>query len=100
MHINLEKTSVNCNLKEKIINKIIEINDCNKSKDKRVLSQILKNQEVELFNKVRSAKGANKTNTLTIIYLKEYEKIRFNKDKLRVPFIKPSIENISILPES
>ena len=68
MHINFEKVSVKFNLKEKIINKIIEINDCNNNSEKKVFIQILKNQEVELFNKVRKANGANKINTLTITY--------------------------------
>ena len=93
MHINLEKVSVKFNLNENIINKIIEINDCSNNNDKRVFNQILKNQEVELFNNVRIANGANKTNTLTIIYLSAYENSKLNNETEIKLFNNPSKEN-------
>ena len=46
---------------------MIEINDWSRSREKRVLNQVLKNQEVEWFNRDRIAKGDNRIKTLTII---------------------------------
>lgn len=67
-----------------------------KSKENKFLSHVLKNHEVESKQRDKKANGESNINILTIIYLKEYEKIRFNKDKLKVPLINPSIEKISI----
>ena len=60
------------------------------------LIQDLKNQDVESKQRDKKAKGDNNTKTLIIIYLKEYEKIKLNNEKLRVPFMNPSSEKISI----
>lgn len=56
----------------------------------------MKNQEVASKVRLKKAKGDNNTKTLIIIYLKEYEKTRFSKESVNVPFINPSIEKISI----
>jgi len=67
MHKSLDKTLVKFKFNEKIISKTMAINACIINKAKKVLSHILKNQEVESLIKVKKAKGANKTNTLIII---------------------------------
>ena len=63
----------------KNINKIIEIKGWSISKEIKILNHALKNQEVEELIKVRIAKGVININTLTIIYLNEYESIKFIK---------------------
>ncbi len=45
-------------------------------------------------DKERKAKGVNKIKILINIYLNEYENTKFNKEKVIVPFIKPSSEKI------
>ena len=71
MHNNLERISVEDKLTEKSNNKIREIRDCCKSKDKRVRNQVLKNQEVDWLTKLKMAKGVSKMNNFTNTYLKE-----------------------------
>lgn len=56
---------------EKVISKIREINDCNRSNARVALNQDLKNQFVEEFINVRIANGVIKINTFKIIYRKE-----------------------------
>ena len=60
-----------------------------KSKENKFFAQVLKNQLEFVRDKDKNAKGASKINTLIITYLKEYEKTKFNKDKVRVPLINP-----------
>ena len=94
IHINWEIILFEEKLNEKIINNIIATNDCWNNKDRTVLSQVLKNQEVDSFIKLNIAKGVIKINTFTIIYLKEYEKIKLNKLIEIKLFINPSKEKI------
>ena len=49
---------------------------------------------MEFVVKDKKAKGESKTKTFINIYLKEYEKIKFNKEILNVPFNNPSKEKI------
>ena len=76
----------------KIIDTIIWINN----KENKFLNHDLKNQEVELKEFDKIAKGAIKTKTFIKTYLNEYEKTKFNKEKEITLLIKPSIEKISI----
>ena len=78
-HKSFEKISVKLKPREKIINKIIDINDCKSNNEIKVRSHVLKNHEVVLFNSVKKAKGVNNTNTLIMIYLRAYEN-NFLKD--------------------
>ena len=87
-------TKILSSKEEKIINNIIATKDCWNNKDKTVLSQVLKNQEVDSFIKLNIANGVIKINTFTIIYLKEYEKIKLNKLIEIKLFINPSKEKI------
>ena len=80
--------------KENNINKTKDTITCINSKENKLRSHDLKNHEVESKLSDRNAKGASKTKTFIIIYLKEYEKTKFSKDKLNVLFINPSIEKI------
>ena len=66
-----------------------------KSREKRFLIQVLKNQLVEFRQRERNANGESSINIFIIIYRREYEKIRFNNESLRVLWIKPSTEKIS-----
>lgn len=50
-------------LMENVTSNIMEINDCNNSKDNNDLYQDLKNQDVELFIKVINANGDIRTRT-------------------------------------
>lgn len=56
----------------------------------------MKNQEVEVKELDKIAKGAIKINTFIKIYLNEYEKTKFKRDTDINPFSKPSNENMSI----
>ena len=67
---------------------------CIKSKEKIFLNQDLKNQEVESKINAKIAKGVSNIKILTIIYLKEYERTKFKREKDNVLFISPSIEKI------
>lgn len=69
---------------------------CIKSKENKFFNQVLKNQDVFSKIKLRKAKGDSSKKTLIIIYRKEYEKTKFNKDSVNVPLINPSIEKISM----
>ena len=91
---NFEKTLVDDKSVENINNKIKEIKDCCNNKDKNVLNQVLKNHEVEWLVKQSIAKGVNKTKTLTMTYLREYENIKLNKLIDTKPLINPSNEKI------
>ena len=77
-----------------MINKIIEIKDCCRSKDKIVLNQVLNSQEVELFIKLKMQNGANKINIFIKIKRREYEKIKLNIPIEIKLLIIPSNENI------
>ena len=80
--------------REKIINNIKEIKGCTKSKDKKILSQALKNQELELLIKVKNANGVRSTRTFTMIYLREYVNNKLMKLIETKLFNKPSKEKI------
>ena len=69
---------------------------CINNKENKFFNQVLKNQDVESSVKLRKAKGERYTKTLTIIYLKEYENIKFTKETVNVPLINPSNEKISM----
>lgn len=71
---------------EKIIKKIIEINCCTKSNDKKHLIQDLKIQVVFGLDKVNIQKGKIKIKTFIIIYLKEYVKIKLTNPAEDVNF--------------
>ena len=62
------------------------------SNERNILSQALKNHDVELFIKVRKANGVKNINTFSIIYLNEYEKSKLIKLKDTRPLINPSKE--------
>lgn len=66
------------------------------NKENKFLNQDLKNQEVDIKELDKIANGAISTNTFIKIYLKEYEKTKFNSEKEIIPLIKPSKEKISI----
>ena len=66
------------------------------NKENRFLNQDLKNQEVEIREFDKIAKGAINTKTFIKTYLKEYEKTKFNNEKEIITLIKPSKEKISI----
>lgn len=65
-----------------------------RSNENKFLSQILKNIFVESKVKLKKENGDINTKTLIITYRKEYEKTKFNRDNVKVLFIKPSIEKI------
>lgn len=71
MHSILEETSGLVKSRAKIINKIIEIKGWINNRDKKILNQDLKNQELEEFIKVSIAKGVRSMRTFIIIYLSE-----------------------------
>lgn len=77
---------------EKIINKIKETKDCNNKSDNKDLNHDLKNQEVEELIRVMNAKGVISTNTLRMIYLKEYVNNKLIKLIEIKPLSKPSSE--------
>ena len=79
---------------EKIINNTNETNICINNKDKKHLIQALKKLEVELTLRDKKAKGEIRTNTFIIIYLSEYEKVKFKKPIEIMLFNRPSIEKI------
>ena len=81
---------------ENRISNIIDTKICKASKEKKILNQDLKNQDVEFRLKDRNAKGAIKTNTFIIIYRKEYEKTKLNNESVKIAFNRPSKENILI----
>ena len=68
---NLENKSFVLKFKENITSKIIDTKDCNNRSDKKLLNQVLKNQEVEWLIKVKMEKGVIKINTFIKIYLSE-----------------------------
>lgn len=70
---NFDIESFEKNSTEKIINKIIEINDCNKSSENNDLNHALKNQAVELLINERIENGVINNKTLIITYRNEYE---------------------------
>ena len=72
---------------------MIDINDWRSNNEINVRSQVLKNQEVELFKSVRNANGVNKTNTLIIIYLRAYENSKLSIEMDVKLFKSPSKEN-------
>ena len=92
-HKSFEKISVKLKPREKIINKIIDINDCKSNNEINVRSHVLKNHEVVLFNSVKKAKGVNNTNTLIMIYLRAYENNKFSMEIDVKLFKRPSKEN-------
>lgn len=92
-HKSFEKISVKLKPREKIINKIIDINDCKSNNEIKVRSHVLKNHEVVLFNSVKKAKGVNNTNTLIMIYLRAYENNKFSMEIDVKLFKRPSKEN-------
>lgn len=71
IHNNLEVISEEEKSSAKTISSIREINGWINSNDKKTLSHALKNHELELFIKVRKAKGISKISTFIIIYRKE-----------------------------
>lgn len=79
MYISCENSEEEFILKDSIIRKINDIKDCIRSRDRKFLNQVLKNQEVLWFINDKNAKGDNNINNLTIMYLSEYEKSKFNK---------------------
>mgnify|MGYP005762018765 CR=1 FL=1 len=66
------------------------------NKENKLLNQDLKNQLVELVVKDKNENGVSKIKTFINIYLKEYEKTKFNKEMLKTLFNKPSKEKILI----
>lgn len=92
--MNLLNKSVFEKSTEKINSKIIDTMIWTNKREKRFLSQVLKNQAV--FERIndKKAKGVIKTKTFTKIYLKEYVNTRFNKEKDKIPLINPSMVNI------
>lgn len=100
MHNILEVISEEEKSSAKTISSIIEINGWMKSSDKNTLSQALKNHELELFIRVRKAKGISNSSTFIIIYLKEYVNNRLTKLKDIMLLKIPSKENTLILAES
>ena len=71
MHKILEKTEGLLKSRANTISKTIDIKDWINNKDRNIFIQDLKNQDVELFIKVKKAKGVTRINTFTIIYLNE-----------------------------
>lgn len=63
--------------------------------ENNVLAQALKNQLLDSKERLRKAKGASNINTFTVIYLREYVKIRFSSENEIVLCIMPSREKIS-----
>ena len=100
MHNILEVISEEEKSSAKTISNIIEINGWMKSSDKNTLSQALKNHELELFIRVRKAKGISNSSTFIIIYLKEYVNKRLTKLTDIILFKIPSKENTFMLAES
>lgn len=94
IHISLENVSSELKSREKIISKMIDIKDCIISREIKLFSHVLKNHEVEWFINVKNAKGVNNKKTLTIIYLREYEKSKLNKLIETKLLIKPLKEKI------
>ena len=92
--MNLLNKSVFEKSTEKINSKIIDTMIWTNKREKRFLSQVLKNQAV--FERIndKKVKGVIKTKTFTKIYLKEYVNTRFNKEKDKIPLINPSMVNI------
>ncbi len=69
---------------------------CINNSENKFLIQVLKNQLVLDKANESIANGASKIKILIITYLNEYENIKFNNDIVRVPFIRPSTENMLI----
>ena len=99
-HSTLDKISELLKSKVKNINKIIDINGWINNKDRKILSQALKNQEVEEFIKVSKANGVININTFTIMYLREYDSIKLIKLTEQRLFKRPSKEKILYVLES
>lgn len=89
----LENKSVFVKSKEKVINKIKEINNWTNNNEQKVRIHIWKNQVVFSEANDKKANGAINKKTLTIIYLNEYDKIKLNRLKEIKHFSNPSIEN-------
>ena len=75
-------------------NKIMATNICTNSKDRKLLTQLLKNPEVFLFNRQMNANGEKSTRTLTIMYLIAKVMIKLIEEIESIPDKIPSMEKI------